>query len=306
MQDAFARAGLQVFERGWLSSNNVLFARTGDAESVLVDSGYCSHASQTVALVAHAIAGRSLTRIVNTHLHSDHCGGNAALQAAFSCDIDVPDGEAAKVDAWDESALTYRATGQHCPRFRRTGVVRAGQVLVLAGRSWQTIASPGHDPESFVLHEPELGILISADALWANGLGVIFPELEGQGAFGAARATLERLAGLHVRWVIPGHGAPFDDFADAVQRALRRIDGFIADPHKHAKHAAKVLIKFRLLEVGRMSAGELDDWLRATRYLQLVHAVHGTGRLESWCHGLIDEMCSSGAVQRDGDRLLNI
>src|SRR5207237_217473 len=72
---------LRVFERGWLSSNNVLFL--GREETALVDSGYATHAEQTVALVTHALGGRTLDRLVNTHLHSDHCGGNAALQATF-------------------------------------------------------------------------------------------------------------------------------------------------------------------------------------------------------------------------------
>ncbi|MGH8796381.1 MAG: MBL fold metallo-hydrolase, partial [Caldimonas sp.] len=110
----FERAGLTVLERGWLSSNNILFAGDGDAhESMLVDTGYWSHAAQTVALVRRVLNGRPLARIVNTHLHADHCGGNHALQQAFGCAIDVPAGEAAKVDRWDEAALTYRATGQH-------------------------------------------------------------------------------------------------------------------------------------------------------------------------------------------------
>ena len=43
---------MRVFERGWLSSNNVLF--TGDAPA-LVDSGYVTHAPQTLALVRHAL-----------------------------------------------------------------------------------------------------------------------------------------------------------------------------------------------------------------------------------------------------------
>jgi glyoxylase-like metal-dependent hydrolase (beta-lactamase superfamily II) len=72
---------LLVFERGWLSSNNILFIGKGSA--ALVDTGYCTHAQQTMELVSAALKGRSLDHIVNTHLHSDHCGGNAALQAAY-------------------------------------------------------------------------------------------------------------------------------------------------------------------------------------------------------------------------------
>ena len=45
---------LLVLERGWLSSNNVLFFE-GD-EAALIDSGYVTHAGQTVALLEHALA----------------------------------------------------------------------------------------------------------------------------------------------------------------------------------------------------------------------------------------------------------
>jgi glyoxylase-like metal-dependent hydrolase (beta-lactamase superfamily II) len=84
MQRAFDAAGLQVFERGWLSSNNVLFNDRGSGgESVLIDSGYCTHAAQTVALVKAALAGRSLTRVVNTHLQSVHCGGKCCAAKPF-------------------------------------------------------------------------------------------------------------------------------------------------------------------------------------------------------------------------------
>jgi glyoxylase-like metal-dependent hydrolase (beta-lactamase superfamily II) len=121
LNGAFEEAGITVFERGWLSSNNVLLRSRSSGETVLIDSGYVSHAEQTIGLVRHALKGKPLDRIVNTHLHSDHCGGNHSLQQAFGCAIDVPSGEAEKVDAWDENALTYRATGQRCPRFRRTG-----------------------------------------------------------------------------------------------------------------------------------------------------------------------------------------
>jgi hypothetical protein len=33
-------------------------------------------------------------------------------------------------------------------------------------------------------------VLISADALWENGFGVVFPELEGDDAFAIVAATL--------------------------------------------------------------------------------------------------------------------
>ena len=93
-------ASLLVLERGWLSANNILFF-DGD-EATLVDSGYVTHAAQTVDLVGHALRGRRLKTLINTHSHSDHIGGNAALQAAFGCEVMVPAGLHATIADWDE------------------------------------------------------------------------------------------------------------------------------------------------------------------------------------------------------------
>ena len=47
---------LLVLERGWLSANNIL-CFDGDS-ATLVDSGYVTHAEQTVDIVDHALRGR--------------------------------------------------------------------------------------------------------------------------------------------------------------------------------------------------------------------------------------------------------
>lgn len=303
----FETAALQVFERGWLSSNNVLFDGDDTRETVLIDSGYGTHASQTVALVRHALGHRRLDRIVNTHLHSDHCGGNHALQAAFGCSIDVPSGEIEKVDRWDEALLTFRDTGQQCPRFHRSGSIQDGDTIECGTRSWQVIAAPGHDPESVVLYQPEFEILISADALWENGFGVIFPELEGKQAFDHVRETLDRLAELRVQWIIPGHGPSFQGVAQALERAHRRLDAFVADPARHARHAAKVLIKFHLLEVQQRDLSRLIEWLEATKFMRLSHSSHFESiDFRTWCISLLEELSASEAIKIDGPVIRNI
>ena len=303
----FERAGLTVLERGWLSSNNVLFAGEGDAhETVLVDSGYWSHGAQTVALVRQVLKGRPLARIVNTHLHSDHCGGNQALQQTYGCGIDVPAGEAAKVDRWDEDALTFRATGQHCPRFARAGAIAAGDEVPLGAWRWQAIGSPGHDPESMVLYQPDLELLISADALWENGFGIVFPELDGADAFSDVRATLDMLAALRVRWVIPGHGAPFAGHAEAIAHAHRRLDGLVADPARHARHAAKVLIKFHLMELQAQSVESLASWADTVDCLRRVHRRFGRQPdYRGWLLALVGELQASGALHVADGRVEN-
>jgi glyoxylase-like metal-dependent hydrolase (beta-lactamase superfamily II) len=298
VHQALYRAGITVFERGWLSSNNVLIRGDDNHGAEVVDTGYWIHAEQTVALLRHALDGSPLTRILNTHLHSDHCGGNSAVYTAFGCDVDVPVGDASTVDGWDESKLTYAATGQHCPRFARSGVL-SPQGEVQAGRwSWQVIGSPGHDPMSVVLYQPDLKLLISADALWENGFGVVFPELEGQDAFAALASTLDALSALDVRVVVPGHGRPFTDLHGAISRARSRLDSFVRDTDKHALHAAKVLVKFRLIEKRSENLVELGQWLRGTRYFELVR--QGYFPLmspDSWLEFLLGEMLARGSLR---------
>jgi glyoxylase-like metal-dependent hydrolase (beta-lactamase superfamily II) len=192
--------GLTVLQRGWLSSNNVLLHGQG-AGAVLVDSSHLLHAQQTLALVRQALAGEALAGIVNTHLHSDHCGGNATLQAALGGRITVPIRAFDAASAWDEDRLSYRHTGQRCQRFHPDAALSPGQSLRVGGRQWQALAAPGHDPDSLLLFDAQHGVLISADALWENGFGVVFPELEGEPGFDdvAACAGSHREPGCHLR-----------------------------------------------------------------------------------------------------------
>lgn len=297
--------GITVLERGWLSANNILFA--GPEGTALVDSGYCTHAGQTVALVESALEGRPLDLLLNTHLHSDHCGGNAALQAAWpGLRTLVPPGQAAHVARWDPWALSYTPTGQECPRFRMDGVLQPGTTLRLGARDWQVHAAPGHDPHSVVLFEPQAGLLISADALWENGFGVVFPELEGDSAFGEVAATLDLIASLAPRTVIPGHGSVFHDVPRALDTARRRLDGFVRDPQRHALYAAKVLLKYKLLEWQRIALADLQAWAAATPYLGMLRERHFAGQpLPGWVEALVDELVRSGAAAREGDRVTN-
>ena len=225
---------IAVFERGWLSSNNILLhGASGDSgeAATLIDSSHCLHGEQTVALVRQALHhGATLGRVVNTHLHSDHCGGNAALQRAFGARIVIPPGQADAVARWDDDALSYRATGQRIERFAHDALLRPGETLTVGPRTWQALAAPGHDPHSLILFEAHDGVLISADALWENGFGVVFPELDGERAFDEVAAVLGVIERLSPHLVIPGHGAPFTDVAGALQRARSRLAGLRGRP----------------------------------------------------------------------------
>ena len=293
-------ASVTVFERGWLSSNNVLIC--GQAGCALVDSGYSTHSAQTLALLASALKGRPLDLLLNTHLHSDHCGGNAALQHAYPhLQTRIPPGHAAFVQNWNPDALTYTPTGQTCPAFRFDAVLQPDTDIQLGDTLWQIHAAPGHDPHSVILFEPTSRVLISADALWERGFGVIFPELEGLDAFDAVADTLDLIESLQPAVVIPGHGSVFTDAAGSIAFARARLRGFQADPAKHIQHAAKVLLKFKLLETQSQTLESFIDWARGTSYFNLIHQTHfAQTDFTQWADRLILDLVRVGAARREG------
>lgn len=297
---------ITVFERGWLSANNILL--DGPDGAALVDSGYCIHAAQTVALVESSLQGRPLALLANTHLHSDHCGGNAALQQRWpALRTLIPPGQLQQVRQWDPVALSYTPTGQECPAFRADGVLQPGQTIALGGRDWSIHAAPGHDPHAVLLFQPQARVLISGDALWENGFGVVFPELEGEGAFAEVGATLDVIEQLAPLTVIPGHGSVFGDVPAALQRARGRLAGFVADPRKHGRYAAKVLLKYKLLEWQSVPLAQALDWLDATPYFGALHERYfAQSGVREWATALVDELVASGAARLEDGQLANV
>lgn len=304
-------ASMHLIERDWLSCNQVLlFDGEGpSARATLIDSGYVKHASLTVELVRHALRERglepaALTTLINTHLHSDHCGGNAAIARAFGCRILVPAADADAVARWDEDALSFRGTGQRCERFVAQGVLRAGDVLTLGGERWDVHAAPGHDPHSLILHCPRLRLLISADALWESGFGVIFPELAGESGFAEQRAVLELIGTLDVEIVIPGHGAPFGDVPAALARARARLAAMSADPARNARNALRVMVKFLLLEYEAIERSRLLASLGGAPLMRNAAALIGM-TLHEGVDWSIDELERQAQLRREGEMLYN-
>jgi len=298
-------ASVRVLQRGWLSSNNILLF-DDDGQATIVDTGYATHRDQTLALVRHALAGSRLARIVNTHLHSDHCGGNAALKRTFGATIHIPPGHADAVARWDEDELTFRATGQQCDRFVHDGVIEPGSALRMAGLEWRAYPAPGHDPHSLVLWAAEPRILISADALWNNGFGVIFPELEGESGFAEQRSMLQLIETLAPRLVIPGHGAPFTDLGAALGRAHARLDALSASLERNARHAAKVLLKFYLLEVRQVPMAALIAHAAAARYYPLINDRYFRMPFDAFVREQVSELVAAGVAVMDGDTVRDV
>ena len=292
---------IRVLERGWLSANNIVFHE--GAEATLVDSGYVTHSGQTLALVARALEGRKLVRLINTHSHSDHIGGNAAVRRAHGCRILVPEGMAPAVADWDEDALLLSSAHQQAEPFEFDATIAPGDEFEMGGLRWQALHVPGHDMHALAYYAPSERILISGDALWQDGFGVMFAELHGdKSGLPAQRRTLEMLRELDVDTVIPGHGAPFADYPAAVARALARLAAFEQSPERMARSAMKALFTFTLLEKRRMPRAGIGDYFGQVAIFRDVSRNFFHREPADVAAQVIDELLKAGVLsEEDGD-----
>jgi glyoxylase-like metal-dependent hydrolase (beta-lactamase superfamily II) len=294
-----AKLNARVFERGWLSSNGVLFY-DAPGQYTLVDSGSAAHVSQTLALVDEAVGSGRLVRIVNTHLHSDHCGGNAALQARWHCDVYVPEWSEHDVEHWCPSGLSYAYTGQHCERFVARGVVKAGETVTLGGNPWRSIGAPGHDHKALMFFHPATRLLLAGDALWQERLAVVFPELARETGFAEVAATLDCIEALQAAWVVPGHGPPFSKIAVAVEASRRRLRHFMISPSAHAQYSARSLVMFHLLQHRTVAVHELADHIASTPVFQDIASLLETTS-QALCEEIVNRLLADGLIYHEAD-----
>ncbi|MBL8481568.1 MAG: MBL fold metallo-hydrolase [Rhodocyclaceae bacterium] len=290
---------IQVFERGWLSSNNILL-RQG-ALATLVDSGYVSHAAQTLQLVRSGLDGRRLQTLVNTHCHSDHMGGNARLVREFGCTVVVPQGYAQILHEWDEQALLLSSANQRADRFQPDACIGPGDELEMGGLAWRTLAAPGHDMHALMFYCAERRLLISGDALWNDGFGIQFATVLGTAdALAATRATLDAIARLDLQTVIPGHGPPFADVDAALARAFARADMLAEDAERMARSALRALFVFNLLEFRSLRRDDLPAYLAGVPIFRLLNDRYFRRSYDDLAAGLVRDLVRGGAITVDG------
>jgi glyoxylase-like metal-dependent hydrolase (beta-lactamase superfamily II) len=297
-------SNIRFIERDWLSANHIIFFDGDDAS--IIDTGYSKHQELTASLVVATIGKRKLRRIINTHLHSDHCGANALLQARHQCEVLVASASFQDVNDWDQSALTFRGTGQHCDRFTATGAIAPGDTFTAGGTQWQAIAAPGHDAKSLVFFAAQERILISADALWANGFGILFPEISNESGVDEQHAILKVIEALQPAIVIPGHGPMFTDVTGALERARSRLNALGRDRRKHAKSALKALMKFLMLDKETVELHQLPDLLKDAQVMQQAACILGMPAMKA-VELAYQDLISSGHLRlsSDGRCLLN-
>jgi glyoxylase-like metal-dependent hydrolase (beta-lactamase superfamily II) len=230
---------LHVLVRGWLDGNVVL---VHGSPPVLVDTGYHTGATALQAWLAEAgVRPGDLGAIALTHVHSDHAGGVAALQGAAGGRLPVYAHADARalLDPWDPLLLWLTGTGQEMPVFAATHDLEPGRTVRIGDGDWRVLPTPGHAVGGVAFLREHDGVLISGDALWEDGFGMLNTWLHGPGVFEEAARALDTIEDAAPRLVIPGHGAPFTDVSEALANARGRLAALRADPERNLRQVLR-------------------------------------------------------------------
>ncbi|MEU6577550.1 MBL fold metallo-hydrolase [Streptomyces sp. NPDC046805] len=265
----------------------------------LVDSGFVGHAEQTAAW-AHAHAG-SVDLVVNTHWHSDHVGGNALLQAQGAA-VAAGTPEAEAITRRDPGCCAAEYLDQPVGPYTVDIPLDDGRILTLGDADWEVVRTPGHTPGHLGLWQPDERLLVVGDALSDYDVGWVNLALDGPGAATTALASVQRLADLAPRVILPSHGPIPADPGAAFATALRRAQRLVDDPDGAVWYGARRIFAYALMIRSGIPTDEVEPYLHARAWL--TDAARLLDRTpETLAAELIDTMLRSGAVVLRGGRL---
>ena len=207
----------------------------------IIDAGLAGQWKELTAELA--AMGRSLDDVrgvVLTHGDSDHIGFAERLRRDHGVPVYVHEADAARArgevstkPGWGHLKLGATARflwyaitkgGLRTTPLAELVDVHDGDVLDLPGAP-HVISLPGHSPGSIAIHVPVADAVFVGDALTTRHVltGVDGPQ---PAPFtddpAAAIASLQRLEGLGVSWVLPGHGTPWNRGVDEAVRQVAR------------------------------------------------------------------------------------
>lgn len=149
-------------------------------------------------------------KVVNTHGHFDHFGGNGYF---LNAQIAVHEADAPILEKGDpEASIADFFEGNLKPRpvHRK---LNEGDIIKAGKYELEVIHTPGHSSGSICLFDRKTGTLFSGDTVFAEGIGrTDLPGSDPQ----ALAISLQKLKELEVKRILPGHGDPVLENADKV------------------------------------------------------------------------------------------
>jgi glyoxylase-like metal-dependent hydrolase (beta-lactamase superfamily II) len=261
---------------GWGWSNAGLIV--GDGASLLVDTLFdLALTAEMLEAMAGATTAAPIGTVVNTHANGDHCYGNELVKSAEIIASTAAAEEMSHVPP-DLLASLTAAPGEAGDLFRRVfGPFQfAGITLTLptrtfdgeldidvGGRRVELIeVGPAHTAGDVLVYSPQDKTVFTGDILFIGGTPIIWA-----GPLSNWVAACDRMLGMDVETVVPGHG-PVTDKAGVAQ--VRDYLSFIA-VEATARHDAGMSAWDAAQDI---ALGAYGDWGEFGRIAVNVEAVY--------------------------------
>jgi glyoxylase-like metal-dependent hydrolase (beta-lactamase superfamily II) len=150
---------------GPLSVNSYIVACDDSREGIVVDPG--GDVEQIADLVRqHQL---KIGKVINTHGHFDHIGGNRQALAAFGATLLIHQADAPMLGRAAEVALKYGLQGESSPEANEYLV--DGMEITFGTCRLKVLHTPGHTQGGCCLYFEEERKVITGDTLFADSIG---------------------------------------------------------------------------------------------------------------------------------------
>ncbi len=295
---------LFFIERGYLNGNHFVYRSD---EPVLIDTAYEGHFDETASHIQSlGIDLSRIRRIISTHTHCDHVGGNGVIQERSGCEIALHRIGRHFIETRDDWSMWWRYFNQAADFFRCERALDDGDVVEVGPHRFRVVYTPGHAADGIVLHHPDERLLISSDTLWEKDMAAINLRVEGSRAVFSMLESIDALAELDVDIVYPGHGAPFTDFQGAVDRARTRLTGFLEDRSRLGNDLLKKITVYTLLMNPGMPEAGFFDHLMSTVWFRETVDLYFDGAYDWKYDEFMSELLQRGIILNDRGRLTTV
>ena len=228
-QEGVAELRPGIFQIRGLNGSSHSYVIKGDYMNVMIDSG----SDQNFPMLERGLRKiglkvRDINLMVNSHEHCDHIGANRYFQefamiAAYRL-------AASKMIAGDYYVTMYKGNDLNEIPLRVHLWLENMMRIDLGNYSLRVFHTPGHTSGCISIIETTLGLLFSADSVFAGGTLSYIAE---SGSVGDYLDSLARLRCFKLQALYPGHGristTPMDDIDRAMVNAQKILVEKIVD-----------------------------------------------------------------------------